>query len=95
VASDLTRALKGTISRNGKNAEVLQKFSELYTKIAMAKSELAKAKEQWNNLQNHPNARRAVPLPRVAERPPTPASPLPRVPKEIKEADCQVTFMPT
>jgi hypothetical protein len=88
VASDLTSALKGTISRNGKKAEVLQKFSKLFTKIAMAKSELAKAKEQQNNLQNHPNARQAVPLPRVAERPPSPASPLPRVPIEIAEADC-------
>jgi hypothetical protein len=50
AALDLTSALKGTISCNGKTAEVLQKFSELFTKIAMAKSELAKAKVQWNNL---------------------------------------------
>ena len=81
---DLTSALKGTVSRDGKMAEVLQKFSKLFTKIAAAKSELAKAKEQQNNLQNHPNARQAVPLPRVAERPRTPASQLPRV----VEADC-------
>jgi hypothetical protein len=45
--SDLTSALKGTISRNGEMAEALQK---LFTKIAVAKSELAKAKEQRNNL---------------------------------------------
>jgi hypothetical protein len=38
-------------------AEVLQKFSKLFTKIATAKSELAKAKEQRNNLQHHPNPR--------------------------------------
>jgi hypothetical protein len=76
-------------------AEVLQKFSKLFIKKAMAKVEMAKAKEQQNNLQNHPNACQAVPLPRVAERPPTPASPLPRVPIEIAEADCQVTLMPT
>ena len=76
-------------------AEALQKFSKLFTKIAAAKAESAKAKEQQNNLQNHPNARRAVPLPRVAKRPPTPASQLPRVPIEIAEADCQVTLMPT
>ncbi len=50
AASDLTSALKGTVSRNGKTAEVLQKFSKLFTKIATAKSELAKAKEQLNNL---------------------------------------------
>ncbi len=88
AASDLTSALKGTISCNGKMAEAPQKFSKLFTKIATAKSELAKAKEQRNNLRNHPNAGQAVPLPRVAKRPPTPASQLPRVPIEIAEADC-------
>ncbi len=56
VALDLTSALKGTVLCNGKTAEVLQKFSKLFTNLAAAKSELAKAKEQWNNLQNHPNA---------------------------------------
>jgi hypothetical protein len=92
-------------------AEALQMFRELFTKIATAKSELAKAKEQQNNLQNHPNIRQAVPLPRVADRPPILASPLPRVPIDIAEADCcirgggkglpmvgttsQVTVMPT
>jgi hypothetical protein len=95
AASDLTSALKGTISHDGKTAEALQKFSELFMKIATAKSELSKTKEQRNNLRNNPNARQAVPLPRVAERPPTPASQLPRVPIEIAEADCRVTLMPT
>jgi hypothetical protein len=95
AASDLTCELKGTISRNGKMAEALQKVRELFTKIAAAKSELAKAKEQQNNLQNHPNARQAVPLPRIAKRPPTPASQLPRVPIEIAEADFRVTLLPT
>ncbi len=95
AALDLTSALKGTISRNGKMAEALQKFSELFTKIAAEKLELAKARKQQNNLQNHPSARQPVPLPRVAKRPPTPASPLPRVPIEIAEADCRVTLMPT
>jgi hypothetical protein len=56
VALDLTSALKGTISRDGKTVEVLQKFSELFTKIAVAKSKLAKAKEQRKYLLNHPNA---------------------------------------
>jgi hypothetical protein len=50
AASDLTSAFKGTVSCNGKMAKVLQKFSKLFTKIAAAKSELAKAKEQRNNL---------------------------------------------
>jgi hypothetical protein len=92
---DLTSALKGILSCNGKMAEALQKFSKLFTKIAAAKSELAKAKEQRNNLQNHPNAHQTVPLTRVAERPSTPASLLPRVPIEITEAECRVTIMPT
>ncbi len=50
AASDLTSALKGMVSRDGETAEALQRFSELFTKIAAAKAELAKAKEQQNNL---------------------------------------------
>jgi hypothetical protein len=56
AALDLTSALKGMVSCNGKTTEALQKFGKLFMKIAAAKSELAKAKEQQNNLQNHPNA---------------------------------------
>jgi hypothetical protein len=57
VALELTSALKGTVSHNGKTAEVLEKFSKLLTKIAAAKAATARAKEQLNNLQIHPNAR--------------------------------------
>ncbi len=46
AALDLTSALKETISCDGKMAEALQKLSKLFTNIAAAKSELAKAKEQ-------------------------------------------------
>jgi hypothetical protein len=46
AASDLTSALKGTVSRNGKTAEVLNKFNKLFRKIATAKSAMANAKEQ-------------------------------------------------
>jgi hypothetical protein len=46
AALDLTSALKGTVSCDGKMAEVLEKFSDLFTKIAMAKSAMPKAKEQ-------------------------------------------------
>jgi hypothetical protein len=46
VASNLTSVLKGTVSRNGKTTEALQKFSKLFTKIAAEKSELAKVKAQ-------------------------------------------------
>jgi hypothetical protein len=45
AASDLTSALKGTVSRDGEMAEVLKKFSKLFLKIAVAKSAMAKAKE--------------------------------------------------
>ncbi len=37
AALDLTSALKGTVSFNGKMAEALQKFSKLFTKITVAK----------------------------------------------------------
>jgi hypothetical protein len=81
------------VSRDGKMAEALKKLSKLFTKIAAAKSELAKAKEQQINLQKHHNARRVVPLPRVADRPPIPTSPLPMVP--MVGTTTQVTVMPT
>jgi hypothetical protein len=64
------------------------KFSELFTKIAMEKAATAKTKEQLNNLQTHPNARQAVPIPRVVNRPPIPGSPLPRMLVAPAEADC-------
>jgi hypothetical protein len=56
AALDLTSALKGTVSQNCKTAEVLEIFSKLFMKIAAVKSAMAKAKEQQNNLQTHPNA---------------------------------------
>ncbi len=90
AALELTSALQESVSHNGKTAEALEKFSKLFTKIAAAKAAMAKAKEQWNNLRTHPNACRAVPLPRVVDRPPIPASPLPRVPVAPAEADCHI-----
>jgi hypothetical protein len=71
-------------------AKALEKFSKLFTKIAVEKSAMAKAKKQQNNLQTHLNACQAVPPPRVVDRPPIPASPLPRVLIAIGEADCCV-----
>jgi hypothetical protein len=88
AASDITSALKGTVSRNGKMAEVLKTFSGFFTKIVAAKSATLKANEQQNNLQTHPNAHQAVPLPRVADRPPIQANPLPTVPIAIAKAYC-------
>jgi hypothetical protein len=56
VTSELTSALKGMVSHNGKTAEALEKFSELFTRIVAVKAAMTKAKEQRNNLQTHPDA---------------------------------------
>ncbi len=88
AALELASALKGLVSSNSKMAEALKKFGKLLTKIAMAKAATAKAKEQRNNLHTHPNAHQAVPLPKVVNRTPILASPLPRVPVAPTEADC-------
>ena len=88
AALELTSALKGTVSRNGKMAEVLKTFSGFFTKIVAAKSATLKANEQQNNLQTHPNARQAVPLQRVVKRPTIMASPIPRVLIAIAKAYC-------
>jgi hypothetical protein len=64
---NLTSVLKGMVSHNSETVEALEKFSKLFTKIAAAKSAMAKAKEQRNNIQTHPTARQAIPLPRVVE----------------------------
>jgi hypothetical protein len=90
AALDLTSALKGMVSCNGKTAEALEKVSKLFTKIAVAKAVMAKAKEQWNNLQTHQHAHQAVPFPRVVNRPPILASPLSKMPIAPTEADCHV-----
>ncbi len=50
AASELTSMLKGLVSSDGKTAEALKKFSELFMKIATAKAATANEKEQQNNL---------------------------------------------
>ncbi len=69
AASELTSALKGTVSRETETAEALAKVSKLFVKIAEAKAVTTRAKEQRNTHRTHPTARRAVPPPRVV--PPT------------------------
>jgi hypothetical protein len=54
AASEHTSALKGTFSHNGKTAEALEKFSKLFTKIAVAKAATSKAKEQMEQPLNSP-----------------------------------------
>jgi hypothetical protein len=46
AAQQLTSALKGNIPAGNETAEALKKVSKLFTKIAEAKANLAKAKEQ-------------------------------------------------
>jgi hypothetical protein len=91
AASEITSALKGTMSRKAETADALARVSKLFHKIAEAKAATAKAKEQRNTHHTHPNARRAVPLPRVLINPPTqPAVPLPRVQTAPTVDDCCV-----
>jgi hypothetical protein len=79
------------MSREAETADALARVSELLHKIAEVKAAMAKAKEQRNTHRTHPNARRAVPLPRVLIDPPTqPAAPLPRVQATPTVDDCCV-----
>ena len=65
AAAELTSALKGTMSRDAETADALAKVSDLFHKIAAAKADRAKAKEQQNHHRTHPNSCRTVPFPRV------------------------------
>ncbi len=90
AAQHLTSALQGTILQESEMAEALKKVSKLFTKIAAAKAAGAKAKEQRNRLQTHPEAQRTTPSPRVlAVQNPRVEIPHPRVPKSTS-ADCHV-----
>jgi hypothetical protein len=89
AVSELISALKGTVSRNAETADALAKVSNLIYKIIQAKAAMAKAKEQQNHHQTHPNARQMVPLPRVANEPLAPlTAPLPRVQAAPALEDC-------
>ena len=81
AAQQLTTALKGNIPTGNETAEALKKVSFLFTKTAEAKVAVAKAKEQRNRLRTHPEARRAIPLPRVAKQSPRVEMAIPRVNK--------------
>jgi hypothetical protein len=75
-------ALQGNIPTGNKTAEALKKVSDLFTKIAAPKIEVAKAKAQRNRVRATPTARQTTHLPRVK-------APLPRV-TNPSEADCHV-----
>jgi hypothetical protein len=70
-------------------AEALTKVSKLFTNIALAKKEVAKAKEQRNRLRANPLSRITTHLPRVAIPPPRVDVPVPRVTKAT-QAVCRV-----
>jgi hypothetical protein len=58
AAQQLATALQGNIPAGNETAEALKKVSDLFTKIAMAKSEAAKAKAQRNRVRATSAARR-------------------------------------
>jgi hypothetical protein len=86
-AQQLVMALQGNIPAGNKTAEVLTKVSKLFTKIVLAKKEVAKLKKQRNRLRANPLAWVTTHLPRVAVPPPRVDVPVPRVTKAT-QADC-------
>jgi hypothetical protein len=88
AAQQHVTALQVNIPAGKETAEALTKASELFTKIALAKKEVVKAKEQRNRLRANPLARITTHLPRVAVPPPRVDVPVPRVTKAT-QADCR------
>jgi hypothetical protein len=72
AAQQLTTALQGSIPTGNKTTEALQKVHKLFTKIAMAKNEAAKAKANCNRVCMTQAERQATHIPRVV-------APIPRV----------------
>jgi hypothetical protein len=89
AAQQLVTALQGNIPVGSETAEALTKVSKLYTKIALAKKEVSKAKEQRNSLRANPSAWITTHLPRVAVPPARVDVPVSRVTKAT-QADCHV-----
>jgi hypothetical protein len=89
AAQQLTSTLNGNIPAGNETAEALKKVSELFTKIAESKANVAKTKEQQNRIRTHPDTCHAIPLPRVAEQNPRVKLSIPKVDKAPK-ADCHV-----
>jgi hypothetical protein len=87
AAQQLVMALQGNIPAGNEMAEALTKVSKLFTKIALAKKEVAKAKEQRNRLRANLLAWITTHLLRVAVPPPRVDVPVPRVTKAT-QADC-------
>ncbi len=79
AAQHLTITLQGIIPTGNKTAEALQKFSKLFTKIAMAKNNAAKANANCNRVRATQATRQALHLPRVEAPIPRVKTPIPRV----------------
>ncbi len=56
AVQQLVNALQGNIPTGNEMAEALTRASKLFTKIALTKKEVAKAKEQRNRLRANPSA---------------------------------------
>jgi hypothetical protein len=85
AAQQLTIALQGNIPSGNETAEALQKVSKLFTKIAMAKHELAKAKTMRNRGRANQVAWQAIHTSRMEAPISRVEAPHPRV-TEIAEA---------
>jgi hypothetical protein len=81
AAQQLTIALQGNIPTRNETTEALQKVEKLFTKITMAKNELAKAKTMRNRVCANQVARQATHIPRVEAPTPRVETPHPRVTK--------------
>ncbi len=91
AALELTSALKGMVLGNAETTHAVAKVSNLFYKIAEVKVATAKAKEQQNHHQTHPNTRQMVPLSRMVNKPPAPLTALlPRVQAAPALEDCRV-----
>ncbi len=89
AVQQLITALRGNIPTGNETTEALTRVSKLFTKITLAKKEVAKAKEQRNRLRATPSALITTHLPRVAVPPPRVDVPVPRVAK-APQADCHI-----
>jgi len=96
AAQQLATALQGNIPAGNEMAEALKTVSNLFTKNAAAKSEVAKAKAQCNRVRATPAAHQTThlpgveaPLPRVADPPEVDCCVVPRVSNDTKE-DCRI-----
>ena len=90
AAQQLTIVLQGNIPTGNKTAEALQKVSKLFTKIAMAKNELAKAKTMRNRVCANQAAQQATHILRVEALIPRVETPHPMVTESAEVHPTQV-----